>query len=210
MLRSFCSAFHVALKSAGYTHTKPTRVPTLDRCAYVDQRRSHGYISPATCVCTDRQAPEAPNSLLGRRKMSTASASTRLSRACVAADFVWPTRQQLQQTGLGYSAEVFKLSSPRRASPKFEQKMLGSYPVPPEFELVWRDRMTAPGGYIQQSISPYQLKFIYPYWHTFPARCWTKFSAYLWPWVWPGLFTWGIIKKMKHEAEEEVKDKYWY
>ncbi|CDJ46351.1 hypothetical protein, conserved [Eimeria brunetti] len=97
-----------------------------------------------------------------------------------------------------------------RGSPKFEQVTLGSYPVPPEQELLWKNRMKAYGGYYQQTISPFQMKFIWPFWHTFPARAWAKFSAYYWWWVWPGIVTYGIIKKMFHDAEKEVRDKYWY
>lgn len=50
---------------------------------------------------------------------------------------------------------------------------------------------------------------------SFPAllplccRAWAKFSAYYWWWIWPGIVTYGIIKKMFHDAEEEVRDKYW-
>lgn len=57
-----------------------------------------------------------------------------------------------------------------RGSPKFQQTTLGSYPVPPEQELLWKNRMKAYGGYIQQTISPFQMKALWPFWHTFPAR----------------------------------------
>ncbi|PHJ16271.1 vivax protein [Cystoisospora suis] len=120
------------------------------------------------------------------------------------------SHHHVERIPAGRSGFLLSLSSPRLGSPKFEQKMLGSYPVSPEFEMVWRDRMTAHGGYIQQTISPYQLKFIYPFWHTFPARCWAKFSAYAWPWIWPGMVTFFLITKMHHDAEEDVRDKYWY
>ena len=42
------------------------------------------------------------------------------------------------------------------------------------------------------------------------CRAWAKFSAYYWWWVWPGIVTYGIIKKMFHDAEHEVRDKYWW
>lgn len=70
--------------------------------------------------------------------------------------------------------------------------------------------MISYGGHIQQTISPYQMKVVYPYWHTFPARVWAKFSAYWWWWIWPGIVFYGVIQKMFHDAEESVRDKYWY
>ncbi|PFH35017.1 hypothetical protein BESB_059040 [Besnoitia besnoiti] len=115
----------------------------------------------------------------------------------------------VQHLGARARAGLLSLSAPRLGAPKFERKMLGSYPVAPEFEMVWRDRLTAHGGYIQQTISPYQLKFIYPFWHTFAARCWAKCSGYALPWIWPGLITFGLLKKMHHDVEEDIRDHYW-
>ncbi|KAF8821089.1 hypothetical protein IE077_002474 [Cardiosporidium cionae] len=120
---------------------------------------------------------------------------------------------------------------PGRVTPHREQKPLGSYPVPPEAELVWKNRLTARGGFIAQTISPYQQKIIFPFWHTLPARLdiykcinsinlthasdyfcswWARFSVGWWHWTWPFILTVIILKKMFHDAEKEIKDKFWW
>ncbi|SBS83197.1 conserved Plasmodium protein, unknown function [Plasmodium ovale] len=98
----------------------------------------------------------------------------------------------------------------KRETPKFEQKPLGSYPVPPEAEMMWRNRHTAYGGYIQQTVSPFQQKIMYPFWHMAFARWWAKFSAYLWWWIWPFAITNVILYKMFYDAKKYVQQKHWY
>ncbi|KAF8819619.1 hypothetical protein IE077_000752, partial [Cardiosporidium cionae] len=99
---------------------------------------------------------------------------------------------------------------PGRVTPHREQKPLGSYPVPPEAELVWKNRLTSRGGFIAQTISPYQQKILFPFWHTLPARWWARFSVGWWHWSWPFILTVIILKKMYHDAENEIKDKFWW
>lgn len=50
---------------------------------------------------------------------------------------------------------------------------------------------------------------LFPFLLLLARRAWAKFSAYYWWWIWPGIVTYGIIKKMFHDAEAEVRDKYW-
>ncbi|CAD2086067.1 conserved Plasmodium protein, unknown function [Plasmodium vinckei lentum] len=98
----------------------------------------------------------------------------------------------------------------KKETPKHEQKPLGSYPVPPEAEMMWRNRHTAYGGYIQQTISPFQQKIVYPFWHMALARWWAKFSSYLWWWIWPFAITHIILWKMFRDAKKYVEQKHWY
>ncbi|EUD65706.1 hypothetical protein C922_03954 [Plasmodium inui San Antonio 1] len=98
----------------------------------------------------------------------------------------------------------------KKETPKFEQKPLGSYPIPPEAEMMWRNRHTAYGGYIQQTISPFQQKIMYPFWHMALARWWAKFSSYVWWWIWPFAITNLILLKMFRDAKKYVQQKHWY
>lgn len=61
-------------------------------------------------------------------------------------------------------------SLPKRITSKHNQKTLGSYPFPPEHEMLWKNRRAIPGGYFHQAISPFQLKFCYPLIHQAYAR----------------------------------------
>ncbi|ORM39827.1 uncharacterized protein BXIN_0161 [Babesia sp. Xinjiang] len=74
---------------------------------------------------------------------------------------------------------------PKRITSKHNQKPLGSYPFPPEHEMLWKNRRTVPGGYFHQAISPFQLKFCYPLVHQAYARIWAKTSQMFWWIIWP-------------------------
>ncbi|GIX66282.1 uncharacterized protein BcabD6B2_57180 [Babesia caballi] len=74
---------------------------------------------------------------------------------------------------------------PKRITSKHNQKPLGSYPFPPEHEMLWKNRRTVPGGYFHQAISPFQLKFCYPLIHQGYARIWAKTSQMFWWIIWP-------------------------
>ncbi|EDO06791.1 putative integral membrane protein [Babesia bovis T2Bo] len=78
-----------------------------------------------------------------------------------------------------------RASLPKRITPKHHQKPLGSYPFPPEHEMLWKNRRQVPGGYFHQAISPFQLKFCYPLIHQAYARIWAKTSQMFWWVIWP-------------------------
>ncbi|CRG95288.1 conserved Plasmodium protein, unknown function [Plasmodium gallinaceum] len=109
-----------------------------------------------------------------------------------------------------YQRNIIRDNVVKKATPKFEQKPLGKYPIPPEAEMTWKNRHTAYGGYIQQTISPFQQKIMYPFWHMAMARWWAKFSSYLWWWIWPFALTNLILYKMFYDAKKQVKNKHWY
>ncbi|CDR95928.1 hypothetical protein, conserved [Babesia bigemina] len=74
---------------------------------------------------------------------------------------------------------------PKRITSKHNQKPLGSYPFPPEHEMLWKNRRNVPGGYFHQAVSPFQLKFCYPLIHQGYARIWAKGSQMFWWVIWP-------------------------
>ncbi|AFZ80268.1 hypothetical protein BEWA_031210 [Theileria equi strain WA] len=88
-------------------------------------------------------------------------------------------------SGLSRDCPNFAAKMPKRITSKHHQKPLGSYPAPPEQEMLWKNRRTIPGGYFQQSISPFQLKFLYPIIHQWSARTWAKTSQMFWWIIWP-------------------------
>ncbi|EAN33567.1 putative integral membrane protein [Theileria parva strain Muguga] len=93
----------------------------------------------------------------------------------------------------------------KRITPKFTQKPLGSYPFPPEHEMVWKNRRTVLGGYFQQSISPFQLKFVYPVIHQAPARMWAKLSQAFWWVIWPTLMAYVGFLTIKKLDKKYIK-----
>jgi len=97
-----------------------------------------------------------------------------------------------------------------RKTSKKDQKRLGSYPVPAEMELLWKNRTTAHCEWIQQSVSAYQMKVMWPMIHSFPAATWAKFSGMFWPVFWPLILTNLVLFKMFYDAEKDVRNKYWY
>lgn len=92
-------------------------------------------------------------------------------------------------------------SLPKRITSKHNQKTLGSYPFPPEHEMLWKNRRAIPGGYFHQAISPFQLKFCYPLIHQAYARLWAKTSQMFWWVIWP--FCMAIVGYISIESCNE-------
>eukprot|EP00920_Eleutheroschizon_duboscqi_P019284 GHVT01045775.1.p1 GENE.GHVT01045775.1~~GHVT01045775.1.p1 ORF type:complete len:130 (-),score=14.67 GHVT01045775.1:641-1030(-) len=99
---------------------------------------------------------------------------------------------------------------PVRATPKFEQKPLGSYPISSEHELLWKNRSAMPGGAIYSSFSAFQMKTAYPHFHQAYARLWCKFSAAWYWWMVPAFIHYLIVKYMFFLSQEETRKKFWY
>ncbi|KAK1442163.1 hypothetical protein BgAZ_401930 [Babesia gibsoni] len=87
---------------------------------------------------------------------------------------------------------------PKRITSKHHQKPLGSYPFPPEHEMLWKNRRNVPGGYFYQGLSPFHLKFCYPLVHQAYARIWAKTSQMFWWIIWP--FTMAVSSLFAIEA----------
>ncbi|SJK85849.1 conserved Plasmodium protein, unknown function [Babesia microti strain RI] len=94
---------------------------------------------------------------------------------------------------------------PLKITPKYHQKPLGSYPIPPEQEMLWKNRRKCYGGFYQQSISPFQLKIFYPLIHQFPARFWAKLSQGWWWVYWPALMTLFVLYKINYENDRFIR-----
>merc|ERR1711924_241362 len=69
---------------------------------------------------------------------------------------------------MGAIVRVKEVAAPLRKTPKRDQARLGTYPVPPVAAIWWMNRMQVPGGQIQQSMSPYQMKIMWQYFWNFP------------------------------------------
>eukprot|EP00929_Paragymnodinium_shiwhaense_P049567 TRINITY_DN249_c0_g1_i1.p1 TRINITY_DN249_c0_g1~~TRINITY_DN249_c0_g1_i1.p1 ORF type:complete len:116 (-),score=27.95 TRINITY_DN249_c0_g1_i1:175-522(-) len=101
--------------------------------------------------------------------------------------------------------------APLRKTPGFHQKRLGSYPVPPEASIWWLNRFQVPGGQILQSMSPYQQKFMWQYFHNAPSRWYWRFSKWMWPFFAPFSMTYIFgFKAMCADAEADIRAKSWY
>eukprot|EP00922_Rhytidocystis_sp_ex-Travisia-forbesii_P027372 GHVS01040109.1.p1 GENE.GHVS01040109.1~~GHVS01040109.1.p1 ORF type:complete len:122 (+),score=5.41 GHVS01040109.1:62-427(+) len=104
----------------------------------------------------------------------------------------------------------YLLRLPTRGSTRLDQQRLGKFPVPPEHYFQWKSRLQSHGGYIQQSISFYQLKTIWPFWHQSLLRNWGRWSQYWNMWVWPLVVVWFVIWRIEKDMESYVEDKFWY
>eukprot|EP00811_Abedinium_folium_P017308 NODE_26235_length_558_cov_5.227378.p1 GENE.NODE_26235_length_558_cov_5.227378~~NODE_26235_length_558_cov_5.227378.p1 ORF type:complete len:116 (-),score=28.04 NODE_26235_length_558_cov_5.227378:188-535(-) len=88
---------------------------------------------------------------------------------------------------------------------------LGSYPVPPEASVLWKNRFQVPGGQIQQSMSPYQQKIMWQYFWNYPARWYWRFSKWAWPVGVPCLIVYVFIyRSCKADVEADIRAKAWW
>jgi len=109
------------------------------------------------------------------------------------------------------AARVSQISQPLRKTPGFHQKRLGSYPVPPEASIWWLNRFQVPGGHILQSMSPFQQKIMWQYFHNFPSRWYWRLSKWVWPVFAPGLMCYIFVyKSCEADVEADIRAKAWY
>merc|ERR1712150_154892 len=100
---------------------------------------------------------------------------------------------------------------PSRGTPAIMKKRLGVYPVPPEECIKWNNRYQVPGGQIQQSFSPYQMKIMWQYFWNFPSRWYWRLSKWAWPVGVPCLLVYVFIyKSCEADVEADIRAKSWY
>eukprot|EP00927_Polykrikos_kofoidii_P063730 TRINITY_DN58596_c0_g1_i1.p3 TRINITY_DN58596_c0_g1~~TRINITY_DN58596_c0_g1_i1.p3 ORF type:complete len:117 (-),score=13.93 TRINITY_DN58596_c0_g1_i1:110-460(-) len=108
-------------------------------------------------------------------------------------------------------ARASEAALPLRKTPKFHQKRLGTYPVPPETTIWWLNRYQVPGGQIQQSFSPYQQKIMWQYLWNGPSRWYWRLSKWAWPVFVPaGLVYVFIYKSCEADVEADIRAKAWW
>merc|ERR1711924_250398 len=83
------------------------------------------------------------------------------------------------------------------------RQVLGSYPVPPENYIWWKNRWQVPGGEIRQQVSPFQLKIMWQYFYNNPSKWYWRFSNWMWPVFMPALMFLVLWQKVKADAEEK-------
>ena len=98
----------------------------------------------------------------------------------------------------------------RGISTQKNRKTVGHYPIPDETYCWWKNRWQVPGGQIQQSVSPYQLKIMWQYFYNAPSKWYWRFSEWMWPVLMPALMFFVLWQKIKADAEEEVRLHSWY
>eukprot|EP01068_Selenidium_serpulae_P002258 Selendium_serpulae@DN2333_c0_g1_i1.p2 len=126
-----------------------------------------------------------------------------------------------QQTGheaslLSVSAGSFRqtpnraLALPMAKTTKHDQVVKGSYPVPPEYEHWWGNKRICHGGAVEQTVSPYQMKVLWPYAKLYPARIYSILADWVWDWSFAWVFAWLIFLNMHYQNERYLRNKYWY
>merc|ERR1712118_359492 len=80
--------------------------------------------------------------------------------------------------------------------------VIGSYPVPPENYIWWKNRWQVPGGQITQQVSPFQLKIMWQYFYNNPSKWYWRFSNWMWPVLMPAFMFYVLWQKVKADAEE--------
>ena len=115
-------------------------------------------------------------------------------------------------TALGRSAPSARTapSAVRCISTAKNRQTLGSYPVPPENYIWWKNRWQVPGGEIRQQVSPFQLKIMWQYFYNNPSKWYWRFSNWMWPVLMPAFMFYVLWQKVKADAEEEVRLHSWY
>mmetsp|Transcript_46869 Transcript_46869/g.123939 ORF Transcript_46869/g.123939 Transcript_46869/m.123939 type:complete len:116 (-) Transcript_46869:79-426(-) len=108
------------------------------------------------------------------------------------------------------AARVRNATQPLRKAPEWEQKRLGKYPVPPETHVWWLNRTTAPGGYVMQSVSPYQQKIMWQWFHNFPTRWYTRVTKHTFPTFIPALTFYILWKIVTYDVEENLRNRNWF
>ena len=103
-----------------------------------------------------------------------------------------------------------ELVAPLRKSTARDQKRLGSYPVSAEFYVHWKNRFQVPGVQVMQSVSPFQQKWYWQYWHVNPGKWWYRMSNWAWP-VGVPFATFCIwMKSVEHDQEVWIRNHTWY
>jgi len=105
---------------------------------------------------------------------------------------------------------IGRAALPTRITTNMNRKCVGSYPIPPETYVWWKNRWQVPVGEIRQSVSPFQLKMMWQYFYNFPARWYWRISNWMWPAVMPCIMFFIMWQKVKADAEEETRLHSWY
>mmetsp|Transcript_15685 Transcript_15685/g.27505 ORF Transcript_15685/g.27505 Transcript_15685/m.27505 type:complete len:116 (-) Transcript_15685:102-449(-) len=108
-------------------------------------------------------------------------------------------------------ARVSQATSPLRKTSARDQKLIGSYPVPPEAHIWWANRSQVPGGEIKQTFSHFQQKIMWQWLHNMPARWYWRLSAWAWPVGVPCLTMYIFVyKSCEADVEAGIRGKAWY
>lgn len=110
------------------------------------------------------------------------------------------------------SVGQFRFSLPACATTRLDQTRIpgGTFPVPPEQKFTWKNRTAAYGGYIQQSISFYQMKTMWPYMHQTAMRNWCRLFQ-LWNWIGvPLIVLYIMVKNIDYDVRKFTEHMYWY
>jgi len=92
-----------------------------------------------------------------------------------------------------------------------EAKALGTYPVPPDQFIWWKNRYQVPGGQIEQTVSQFQQKVMWQYFHSNPGKWWNRLSIGGWIMGTPCLVFYILMYKMcEADVEEDIRSKIWY
>mmetsp|Transcript_22621 Transcript_22621/g.41665 ORF Transcript_22621/g.41665 Transcript_22621/m.41665 type:complete len:117 (+) Transcript_22621:101-451(+) len=102
-------------------------------------------------------------------------------------------------------------AAPLRKTPVRDQTRLGTYPVPPESYVLWKNRFQVPGGEIRQSFSPYQQKVMWQYFWAAPTRWYWRMSKWAWPIFTPMfLFYIFVYKSCQYDVEADIRAHSWW
>uniref|UniRef100_A0A7S1AS65 Cytochrome b-c1 complex subunit 8 n=1 Tax=Noctiluca scintillans TaxID=2966 RepID=A0A7S1AS65_NOCSC len=108
-------------------------------------------------------------------------------------------------------ARASEVALPLRKTTARDSLRIGTYPVPPEQYVWWKNRFQVPGGQIQQSISPFQQKVMFQYFHNGPSRWYYRFSKWTWPIAVPCLITYIIVNKScEADVEADIRKNAWW